>query len=470
MKVANPKWERAKHLELLNEELLSVYYKENDRLMCFMPPGHGKSSMISDTFPAWYLGHNPDGRIIFVSYEHDFAMSHGRLCRELFREYGPLCFNQYLSTYIQAADYWGVEGHRGFMKSAGVGGPLTGVRADLIILDDPIKNAEQADSEVYRQKTYDWFITTLRTRLEPGGAIVMVMTRWHEDDLAGRLLDDQKNKDADKWRVISLPAISEEADILGRKIGEPLWPSRFPLEHLEQSKRSNPGRYWSALYQQRPRPDEGGFYKQSYFKYFKTEIIRNPQCLQENNGILIDPPQLVYELLNPDGIKLVLSEDCVIFQTCDPAATEKAKSDYFALGTFAMTPDRELLLLDMFKERAETTKHLDILRQGIIKHDPRFIGIENVSFGLSLIQSAKKEGLPVRPLAADKDKISRALMARTKYETGMIYHPLGARWLDDVETELLDFPNGRHDDVCDVIAYAGLILATSPIPRVVSWR
>jgi predicted phage terminase large subunit-like protein len=483
MMLANPRWERAAHLKLLNEELLDIYTGDNDRLMVFMPPGHGKSSLISETYPTWRLMHDPDIRTMFVSYEHDFAAGKGRACRELYREWGVPATGRKLSPSLQSSDEWGIDGHRGVMWSAGVGGPLTGRRAELIIIDDPVKNQEQANSQTYRDKTYEWYISTLRTRLEPGGAIIIVMTRWHEDDLAGRLLLDQKEKDADKWKVISLPAIAEENDPLGRKPGEALWPSRFPLSYLEQTKKSSPVQYWISLYCQRPRPEEGSFFQLSYFRYFR--ILRNPSLVQEikeleeedsNNRSSedYDANQEIYELTWTEGNEIRkrhwLKEDCLIFQTVDTAATEKTHSDYFVIGTWAMTPDRELLLLDIFREKAETTKHLELLTQYDLKFDPSFQGIENKTFGQSLVQMGKKAGLPVKPLVADTDKIARALTVKTRYETGMVYHLIGASWLTDYETELLEFPNGKHDDQVDVAAYAGILVGTSGSSRVIPLR
>lgn len=470
--LANPTWHRAKHLKLINRKLLDIFTGDNDRLMVFLPPGHGKSSLISETLPAWWLGHRPDDRIMFVSYEHNFASSKGRACRDLMLEHGERAFGLRVRADLQRADEWGIEDHRGVMWSVGVGGPLTGRRAELIIIDDPVKNAEQADSPTYRRKTYDWYKTTLRTRLEPGGAVILVQTRWHEADLAGKLLEDMETG-GDQWEVISLPAIAEEHDILGRKPGEALWPERFPLDSLEQTRADNPLRWWTALYQQRPSPEEGGFFKVSFFKYAR---LLNPQKEhpalgqinegeREKAGSLAD--EAYFELIDGDKIKRIPYHKCLIFQTVDPAATEKETSDYFALLTFAMTPDRELIVIDAYNEKAETTKHLDILAQQQAKHSPVFQGIENVSFGLSLLQSARKAGFNIRPLKADRDKVARALTAKIRYEMGSIYHLAGEPWLPSLEAQLLDFPNGKHDDQVDCLAYAAILVGTMPRARVI---
>ena len=159
------------------------------------------------------------------------------------------------------------------MVTAGVGGPITGKGADILIIDDPVKNAEEANSQTYRDKTWEWYQSTAYTRLEPKGAIILIMTRWHEDDLAGRLLKHMQNGTGEKWEVINLPAIAEENDLLGRKPGEPLWPERYDLKELNRIKDTTGSYWWSALYQQRPQPPEGGLLKRSWIKYYQPHEL-----------------------------------------------------------------------------------------------------------------------------------------------------------------------------------------------------
>jgi predicted phage terminase large subunit-like protein len=471
---ANPKWERANHLERLNEELLDIFYGANSRLMVFMPPGHGKSSLISDTLPAWWLMRRPDDRIIFVTYEHRFAAEHGRQCRELFREYAPPIVGLQLDDEKQSADEWNVKGHRGKMWSVGVGGPITGKRANLIIIDDPIKNEEEANSQVYREKAHRWYDTTLRTRLEPNGAIVVVETRWHEDDLAGRLIEAQ-SQGGDKWKIISLPAIAEENDPIGRSVGEPLWPSRFPLSVLEQTRKASRSATWAALYQQRPAPDSGDIFKREYFRYFdiRTQIYNDGSQKRDNSQLTDEQKhdlRIQYVLHDKGQIKTWWAHQCTILQTVDTSATEKETSDYFVILTFALTPDREILILDVLRTKAETTKHIDLLMASREKWRPRYQAIESVSFGLSLIQQAKRIGLPVKPLKADRDKVARSRTVAARYETGTVYHLSHAPFLHELEPELLTFPHGKHDDVVDTVAYAGILAGENVRPRVIALR
>ena len=427
--------------------------------MVFLPPGHGKSSIISETFPAWLLISNPKSRIALVSYEHDFITNKSRHCRDLYFEWGMKITGNKLSPDRQAADHWEIEKHR----------LLHAVRVPYgefyIIIDDPIKNAEQAQSETYRNKMYDWYLTTLRTRLEPHGRIIIIQTRWHEDDLAGRLLRDMKEKDADKWKVLNFPAIAEENDSLGRKPGEALWPTRYPIEVLEATQRANTPSWWAAMYQGNPRPNEGNVFQNKFFRYFTIKDLRNPNEGFKNPGDFSNRGEIYFELNTSEGIKHTKFENCITFQTIDPAATEKTYSDYFVVETWILTPQRDLLLIDVYREQAETTKHLDILRQQRVKWNPSFQGVENKTFGLSLIQSAKTLGFPIKELQADTDKVSRALTMKTRYEMGTVYHLANAPWLYDYESELTSFPNGKHDDMVDCASYAGILLGTLPIPR-----
>lgn len=246
-------WKRAKHLELLCEKLQQIEQGNLKRLMVYMPPRHGKSEVCTKKFPAWYLGRNPNKEVIISSYSADLANDFSEIARNTIRDKGYI-FGKELSSDSSAKKKWGLEGYRGGLAAAGVGGPITGRGANVFIIDDPIKNWEEARSETIRDKIWNWYQTVARTRLTPNGAIVLVMTRWHEDDLAGRLLEQE----GEKWEVIDFPAIAEENDILGREPGEPLWPERYDIKELNDIKSTMLRRLWLALYQGKPRKDEEG--------------------------------------------------------------------------------------------------------------------------------------------------------------------------------------------------------------------
>lgn len=232
--------------------------------MVFMPPRHGKSELCSHYLPAWYLGMWPDKKVILTSYEASYAASWGRKCRDTLEEYGAQMFGVSVRQDSRAADSWSIEGHSGEMHTAGCMGPITGQGANLLIIDDPVKNAEEALSQTIRDKTWDWYLSTAMTRLDDQhSAVILIMTRWHQDDLAGRLLD----REAGKWEVVDFPALARTDDPLGRKEGHALWPMRFGEEYLAEI-RDRPGAayWWNSMYQQRPTSEDGLLFKRQDFK------------------------------------------------------------------------------------------------------------------------------------------------------------------------------------------------------------
>ncbi|MCC6419952.1 MAG: hypothetical protein IT429_17085 [Gemmataceae bacterium] len=259
------RWVSPPHLTLLNRKLLDVAAGRCRRLVISMPPRHGKSELTSRYFPAWFLGSYPDRRVILTSYEANFAAGWGRKARDVLGATGHL-FGVKVSGASSAADRWEIEGREGGMVTAGVGGPITGRGADVLIVDDPVKNAEEARSPTQREKAWDWFKSTAYTRLEPNGSVILIMTRWHRDDLAGRLLSQAADLDGYRWEVISLPALATESDPLGRQPGEALWPQRYPAERLEATRKDIEAFWWAALYQQDPTAEGGTEWPPEYFR------------------------------------------------------------------------------------------------------------------------------------------------------------------------------------------------------------
>lgn len=237
---------------------------EIDRLMLFAPPQHGKSELVSVRLPAFWLGKRPDDPIILTSYAASLAYRNSRYARRIVEseEYQKLFPGTRTSSESRAVDRWEIANHRGALVAAGVGGPITGHGAALGIIDDPIENWEQAQSLTYRDRAWEWYRTTFRTRIWEGGAIVLIMTRWHEDDLAARILAQDKNR----WTVLRFPALSEgKDDLLSREKGEPLCPQRFSKEALLEIKRDVGSLAWAAEYQGRPTAPEGNRFKRSWF-------------------------------------------------------------------------------------------------------------------------------------------------------------------------------------------------------------
>jgi predicted phage terminase large subunit-like protein len=265
------RWLPAPHLDLLDRKLVALAEGVIKRLIVEMPPRHGKSELCSRFFPSWFLGRFPHRRAIWCSYEHGFAASWGMKARDVLAEHGPELFGVKVREDVSARDDWGLEGYDGGMTTAGVGGAITGRGANIFGIDDYCKNSEQANSETYREKLWQWWTTTAYTRLEPEASALIVATRWHEDDLIGRILTRGSTDDGEgareRWEVISLPAIAEDrgGDALGREPGMPLWPARWPLQTLLAKKREVGEYVFSALYQQRPAAPEGNYFKRHWF-------------------------------------------------------------------------------------------------------------------------------------------------------------------------------------------------------------
>ena len=427
------------HIALLNRKLVDVAEGRITRLQIHMPPRHGKSLLCSQYFPAWFLGRNPDKRIILASYAAAFAASWGRKARNILEEWADELFGFHIERDSRASDRWDIAGHTGGMITAGRGSGVTGKGAHIILLDDCLKDAEEASSETIREGLWEWYRSTLYTRQEPGCAIIAIDTRWHESDLGGHL-DEEERQGGDKWERVVFPAVAEGDDVLGRVEGQALWPGRFDSPKLQEIRQTLGTYFWSALYQQRPQPEGGSILKRSWFRYWRMA-----------DG---------YYILSRDGKdELVDPADCWKFQTIDAAATESERSDYFVCGTWAVTPKADLLLLNIFRERAETTKHADILRNQFRRWGPAWQGVEAVTFGINIIQDARNSGLPIRALKADRDKVSRSRNFAARCEVGKVFFQLGAEWLDDYEAELLSFPTGKHDDQVDISSYAGVAIS-----------
>ena len=246
-------WDWA-HLALTRQYLDKVTRGEIDRLMIFEPPRHGKSEMVTVRYPVWRMERDQGMRVIVGAYSQTLANRFSRKSRRIARERFPLLEER------AAAEEWETTAGGGF-RAVGVGAGVTGMGGHLIVIDDPVKNREEANSEAYRERCWSWYTDDLYTRLEPGGSIILIMTRWHEDDLAGHIL---ASEEAGDWTVVSLPALAEEDDPLGRALDEALCPERYDLGALARIRQTL-GNSFYALYQQRPQPPEGGMFKSSWF-------------------------------------------------------------------------------------------------------------------------------------------------------------------------------------------------------------
>nr|PZN07740.1 MAG: hypothetical protein DIU64_11800 [Caldicoprobacter oshimai] len=413
------KWEPARHLLYISKQLVRLVRGEVKRLIITLPPRHGKSMLVSQFFPAWYIGLYPQKRVLLTSYEADFAASWGRKVRDLLEVYGQELFGIRIREDSSAAYRWEIEGYGGGMFTAGAGGPITGKGGDLIIVDDPFKNAEEANSKRIRDKVWDWFQSTLYTRLEPDGALIIIQTRWHHDDLVGRVLS---SSEGEQWTAINFPAIAEADDVLGRKAGEPLWPERFNIETLERIKKTIGSYWWNALYQQRPSPEEGAVFKRAWWQFYKVM----PERFDE------------------------------VIQSWDMSFKETASGSY-VVGQVWGRIGANKYLLDQVRDRMDFPTTLQAVRTLTAKWPQAHKKlVEEKANGPAVIAMLKKEISGLVAVNPEGSKESRAHAVAPQVEAGNVFlpDPTIAPWVHDFIEECCAFPTGANDDQVDAMTQA----------------
>lgn len=428
-KLQYPQYKDPPHIKLIAEALEKVERGEIKRLAISMPPRHGKSNLCSDLFPAWYLGRNPSKYCIFATYAQDLADDFGRKVRNqlrdpLFEEVFPAVF---LSDDSQSARRFGLK-DGGQYFAVGAGGPITGRGAHLLLIDDPIKGREDADSAAIRRQVIDWYKSVAYTRLMPGGAVIIIGTRWHEEDLIGWVLQDS---DHEEWTVLNIPAIATDDlnDPLGRKEGEALWPEQYPVDRLLEIKKTLGSRDWNALYQQSPTAEDGNIFKREYFQIWKSDT----------------PPECDY-----------------VIQSYDTAFSVKTSADpssIITLGVFNRDDGPHVILLNRVNRRMEFPELRRVAKELQKDWKPDVTIVEKKASGLSLIQDLRRAGIPVVEYNPDRDKISRAHSVTPLVESGRFWVP-DKQWAQDFVEQLIAFPNARHDDDVDAFTQAMLRLKT----------
>jgi predicted phage terminase large subunit-like protein len=276
--VSQGRWQRARHLDYIASQVVLAIRGLRPRVMISVPPRHGKSEFCSVWLPFWFLCKYPNKKVILASYGSDFAAMWGRRVRNLVTEYGSQ-FGLELDRSSRAVDEWTLTTGGG-MKTAGMEGSITGRGAHLLIIDDAVKDEIEASSEIIRERAWSFWQTVALTRLEPGASVVVIGTRWHEDDLLARLEKASKSGDGLEWNVIKLPALAIEGDVLQREPDEPLWPERFDARALGETKKGMSPYYWSALYQQDPSPEEGGGVPRAWWRFYKVPPADFDQVIQ----------------------------------------------------------------------------------------------------------------------------------------------------------------------------------------------
>jgi predicted phage terminase large subunit-like protein len=405
------------HIKLITKNLEALERGEVKRLAVFMPPRHGKSMLCSEFFPAWYLGNNPNEFIIQSTYAQELADDFGRKVRNQVQSED---FNQVFpqvtlrSDSTSAKRFHTMQG--GTYSAVGAGGAITGRGAHLLIIDDPIKGREDAESEVQRRNLIEWYKSVAYTRLQPGGKIIIIQTRWHQEDLAGYVLNES-NED---WKVLDLPAIDNS--------GNALWPEAYSKDDLDKIKDTVGQRVWQALYQQQPSNEEGSIIKRDWWNIYDGDKI----------------PTLSY-----------------VIQSYDTAFSTKASADYSACTTWGVFTARDennapyaaAILLDAWKERLEYPDLRKRAQDSFYEWMPDQVLIEKRASGQSLIQDLRRAGIPVLTYTPDRDKVSRTHSVASMFEGGLVF-TLDEEWTKSVLEESAAFPYGKHDDIHDTCVQA----------------
>lgn len=432
-------WQLEPHLELLCSKLEAVARGETKRLMVFMPPRHGKSQVCSKKFPAWYLRQYPDRYIMITSYSADLAFDFSRVARNTIADETEMFGDVRIDSQARAVKHWTLANHAGGLIAAGVGGPITGRGAHVAIIDDPFKNYEEAASEVVRESVWQWYRSTLRTRLAPDGAIVLIMTRWHQDDLAGRLLTEMKEGEGESWEVISLTGIAEERDELGRRPGEALSP-RFPIEELRPIQRAIGSYLFGALYQQTPRAKEGNYFKDHWF-------------------IDAGDTDILLEKWKEMG------QFTPIYATMDFAIGQKQQNDWNVIHVAAVTPDKKNILIDRVRFRDDAEGIADEIVRVQKKWKPMLFGFEEGQIRKAIwptvTRKMEESGYPINSqfLVPIGDKVARGRTAQGQMRQGWWSFPFDAEWFEDLKEWMLGFPNATFDDDVDAFSYLAMMIA-----------
>lgn len=415
-KHVNPGWKLSRFHRFLCDTVQDFIEEESgnsyDILIISTPPQHGKSKTITETLPSWYLGRNPDNRVIEISYSEDFAQMFGRSNLRKVKEHGEAIFNVRLGTPANATEF-DIDEHPGGMISRGVLSGVTGRKANLMIIDDPIKTQQEADSKAYRDRVYGEWVSSFRTRLWIGAKVILIMTRWHEDDLAGRLIDEEEH-----IKVINLPIEAEENDPLGRKVGEALCPeigkdNNWLADFKKGYQTAEGTRSWNALYQGRPTALEGNMIKREWWQYYDTL----PDC----------PTWLM---------------------SVDAAFKDKATSDFVAITVWAKR-DADIYLVDLVNKHLDLPNTMrEIVRMRAMYPRCKTTLIEDKANGSAIIKILRKTMTGIIGIDPQGGKVSRVNAVIGAIESGNVHLPNRPFTSAFVE-QCAEFPNGKNDDMVD---------------------
>ncbi|WP_326829690.1 phage terminase large subunit [Streptosporangium sp. NBC_01810] len=434
-------------LDLIDRELVDLFDGDgHDRLMVFMPPQEGKSQKISRRTPAWLLSHDPTLRIAIVSYAANKAERWGRQIRRDILAHPQLGIT--LRADSRAAGRWETE-QGGGLICVGIAGGITGEPVDVLLVDDPVEGRAEAESETYRERDWDWWESDGSTRLSSRARVVVMMTRWHEDDLAGRL----RVREPGDWRVISIPAIAGPNDPLGRAPGDELASvQRRKPGYFTKLKATRSAYVFNSIFQQSPTAAEGNLFKRPDFRYWH-QMPSDSSRHGRMSGARLDL-----------GGRILMLDDCWRFITVDLAASKKTSADWTVASAWAISPDGDLVLLGRERGRLEEAEHWDHVRPLQQRWAVDTVFVEQSFISTTLAIDATAAGIPVEPVTADTDKITRAIPATHRVKQHRVWFPAGVDWLDEWCDELASFPSAAHDDQVDTLSYAARVASAHWLP------
>lgn len=439
---SNGKWKLANHLEALTKALVEAWYTPNSRTAVIMPFQHGKSVLGSQYFPAWVLLRWPETRIALASYEESYASRFGAKVRDLINRFGPASGIR-LRDDTNSKGEWVLDEYGGGMVCKGRGGALVGRPADLLILDDLIKNAEEAQSQVILDSIWDWYCTAAYSRLGPKAPVVLITTRWCKGDLVGRLEEEEK-VGGDKFKKIVFKAIAEENDSLGRQVGEALWPQRVPLDRLQKIQKTRP-RWFKACWQGDPEENKG--------LHFQPDTW--------NRFVDVGDAWRIW-----DGIQWYhyRKQDCVILLAVDWAAKGKKDSDFTAFVAAALTDDGKLLILRVFNQRLRYEQNGPALDRQCrelrgIGYDLIVSGEDDILSEAMITECRRFRAIPeLRSLKIKgKNKLIRSQATIIRSQNGKVYYPKEPQEWEPTTTEQLSGFDGMGgvDDIADCFGVLG---------------
>lgn len=438
----DPRTVQTPALDLIDAELRRLRDTPDGRLIISMPPQEGKSTRASRDFVIDTLVHQPETRVVMASYAQGLANRNGRQVRNLIASHPDLGLR--IAADNGAVSEWQIAGHRGGMLSVGRGAGITGRPADLLVIDDPLKDRQEADSATIRQTCWDWWTDSLSTRLSPGAPVCLILTRWHEDDLAGRLLAAE---DGHLWRVVNIPAQAEtDDDQLGRRPGEFMVSARGRTrEQWEAIKVRVGSRTWAALYQGRPTAAEGDILRREWWQHYTT------------------PPFLIRE----DGARIVTAPDAETMISADLTFKDTTASDYVVLQVW-MRRGIDCYLLDQVRARLDFPATCAALRELAARWPQAVLKlVEDKANGPAVIAALSRTVPGIVPEEPQGSKEARASAVAPLIEAGNVWLPAPelAPWVADFVEEAASFPNGAHDDQVDAMSQALNRLVLQPLTR-----